>query len=179
MFGTALAADTHDAAAHEEGTFSSPEFWVAVAFVLFVAIAGKKIVQGLNKLMDDRTALIKRTLGEAEALRAEAQRARAEAEKALTESASLAEGIIAQAKKEAEYLTRNAAEQRQASIARREQQATDRIAQAEAAATKEVRDLAVDVAMAASRALLREQVAGNKAQALVDDAIAELPRRLH
>ncbi|MBS0520152.1 MAG: F0F1 ATP synthase subunit B [Proteobacteria bacterium] len=179
MFGTAFAADTHGAAGHEEGLLSSPEFWVAIAFLLFVAVAGKKIVQGLSKLMDDRTALIKRTLGEAEALRAEAQRERDEAEKALKESASLAEGIIAQAKKEAEYLTRMAAEQRQASIARREQQAADRIAQAEAAATKEVRDLAVDVAMAASRALLREQVAGGKAQALVDEAIAELPRRLH
>jgi len=180
MFGTAFAADTSEAAAaHGEGLFGSPEFWVAVAFVLFVAITGKKIVQGLTKMLDDRTALIARTLGEAEALRAEAQKARADAEKALADSASLAEGIVAQARKEAEYLARAAAEQRQASIVRREQQAADRIAQAEVAATKEVRDMAVDVAMAATRALLREQVGAGKTQALVDEAIAELPKRLH
>ena len=61
----------------------------------------------------------------------------------------------------------------------REQQAVDRIAQAEAAAAKQVRDTAVDVALAATRALLREQVGTGKAGELVDQAIAELPRRLH
>lgn len=180
MFGSAWAADTHEAAAHHSGgLFGDPEFWVAVAFVLFCLITGKKIVQGLNKLLDDRTALITRTLGEAEALRAEAEKARADAEKALAESATLAQGIIAQAKAEAEYLTKTAAEQREASIARREQQAKDRIAQIEAAASKEVRDMAVDVAISATRALLRDQVGSGDAKGLVDQAIAELPKRLH
>lgn len=177
MFGTAWAAD--EAAHHSGGLFSEPEFWVAIAFVLFCIVTGKKIVQGLNKLLDDRTALIRRTLGEAESLRAEAQKARADAEKALADSAKLAEGIIAQAKAEAEYLAKHAAEQREALIARREQQAKDRIAQIEAAASKEVRDMAVDVAMSATRALLRERVGNGDAAGLVDQAIAELPRRLH
>jgi F-type H+-transporting ATPase subunit b len=173
FFSTAAwAADTHAAAGHhEERLLSSPEFWVAVSFVLFVAIAGKKIFQGLTKMLDDRSALIARTLGEAEALRAEAQKARAEAEKALADSAVL---------KEAEYLTRAAAEQREASIVRREQLAAERIVQAEKAATRQVRDMAVDVAMAATRAVLREQVGDEgKAKALLDGAIAELPKRLH
>ena len=61
----------------------------------------------------------------------------------------------------------------------REQQALDRIAQSEAAATKQVRDTAVDVALSATRALLREQVGAGRTQALVDEAIGELPRRLH
>jgi F-type H+-transporting ATPase subunit b len=67
----------------------------------------------------------------------------------------------------------------EASIVRREQQARDRIAQAETAASKQIRDAAVDVALSATRSLLREQAAGPNAQALVDQAIAELPRRLH
>jgi len=182
FFATAWAADTHEAAApHEEGLLGNPEFWVAVAFVLFVAIAGKKIFQGLTKMLDDRTALIARTLSEAETLRAEAQKARADAEKALVESAGLAQGILEQAKKEAEYLTKVAAEQREASIARREQQALDRIAQAESQASQEVREIAVDVAMTAARTLLREQVGTDNAntKTLVDEAIAELPKRLH
>jgi F-type H+-transporting ATPase subunit b len=182
FFSTAAwAADTHAAAGHhEERLLSSPEFWVAVSFVLFVAIAGKKIFQGLTKMLDDRSALIARTLGEAEALRAEAQKARAEAEKALADSAVLAADMLVQAKKEAEYLTRAAAEQREASIVRREQLAAERIVQAEKAATRQVRDMAVDVAMAATRAVLREQVGDEgKAKALLDGAIAELPKRLH
>jgi F-type H+-transporting ATPase subunit b len=61
----------------------------------------------------------------------------------------------------------------------REQQALDRIAQSETAATKHVRDTAVDVALSATRALLREQVGSGRSEALVNEAITELPRRLH
>ena len=67
----------------------------------------------------------------------------------------------------------------QNAIALREQQALDRIAQSEAAASKQVRDTAVDVALGATRALLREQVGSGKSQDLVDQAITDLPRRLH
>ena len=42
--------------------FMTPEFWVAVAFFLFLAIAGKTLAKGLTKLLDDRTALIAPTL---------------------------------------------------------------------------------------------------------------------
>ena len=64
-------------------------------------------------------------------------------------------------------------------VALREQQALDRIAQSEAAAAKQVRDTAVDIALTATRTLLREQVGSGRAEALVNDAIAEIPKRLH
>jgi len=60
-----------------------------------------------------------------------------------------------------------------------EQQALDRIAQSEAAAAKQVRDTAIDVALGATRALLREQVGTGRTAALIDESIAELPRRQH
>ena len=176
MIGTAWAADAHGGGG---GLFSDPTFWVAVSFVIFLAIAGKQIVKGLTKLLDDRTALIARTLGEAEKLRNEAQKARDEAQKNLADSAKLAQEIVAQAKQEAVRLTQHAAEEREALIARREQQAKGRIAQAEAQASREVRNMAVDVALAATRTLLKEQVGTGRTQAMIDDAIAELPRRLH
>ncbi|TAJ82939.1 F0F1 ATP synthase subunit B [Reyranella sp.] len=174
MISTAWAAD-----AHGGGFFSDPNLWVAVAFIIFLVLTGKMMIKGITKMLDDRTALIRRTLSEAEKLRAEAQKARDEAQKNLAESATLAEGIVAQAKAEAERLTQHAAEEREALIARREQQARDRIAQAEAQATREVRNLAVDVALTATRTLLREQVGSAKGTALIEEAIADLPRRLH
>ena len=175
MIGTAWAADAHGGG----GMFSDPTFWVAVSFVLFLAIAGKTIMKGLTKLLDDRTALIARTLGEAEKLRNEAQKARDEAQKNLADSAQLARDIVTQAKQEAVRLAEHAAEEREALISRREQQAKDRIAQAEAQASREVRNMAVDVALAATRTLLKEQVGSGRTQAMLDEAIAELPRRLH
>lgn len=76
-------------------------------------------------------------------------------------------------------MQRHAAQSLEAAIALRQQQALDRIAQSEAAAAKQVRDLAVDLALTATRSLLREQVGKGRAGALIDGAIAELPRRLH
>jgi F-type H+-transporting ATPase subunit b len=65
-----------------------------------------------------------------------------------------------------------------AALKRREQQALDRIAQAEAQALAEVRNLAADLAVAATQKILTEKLDPAKAQSLVSDAIAELPRRL-
>lgn len=174
MISTAWAAD-----ASGQGLLSNPNFWVAVAFVIFLGIAGKTLVKGIVKLLDDRTALIARTLGEAEKLRHEAQKARDEAQKNLVESAQLAKDIVVQARQEAERIAVRAGEEREALIIRREQQARDRITQAEAQATRDVRNMAVDVALAATRSLLKEQVGSGRTQSLIDEAIGELPRRMH
>lgn len=64
-------------------------------------------------------------------------------------------------------------------VEQREQMAMERIAQAEAKAVAEVRGEAVDVALEATRHLLAEKLTGRKADALVDDAIKDLPERLH
>jgi F-type H+-transporting ATPase subunit b len=157
----AWAADGGHDAGHG-GIFSDPTFWAAIA-------------SGLDK----RTEAITKSLAEAERLRADALQAKAEAERTLAQATAEAEGILSQAREEVKRLQARAAANLETAVALREQQAKDRIAQAEAAATKDVRDTAVDVALSATRALLREQVGGGKAQALVDEAIAELPRRLH
>jgi F-type H+-transporting ATPase subunit b len=54
-----------------------------------------------------------------------------------------------------------------------------RIAQAEQQATADVRAAAVDVAIAATELLLKERLDGAKGDALIDQAIKELPAKLH
>jgi F-type H+-transporting ATPase subunit b len=159
--------------------FANPETWVAVAFLLFIALLGKVLWTRLTALLDKRSADIARALGEAERLRMDALRAKTDAKRTLDEAAAEAEGIVAQAREEAQRMQAHAAQNLEAAIALREQQALDRIAQSEAAAAKQVRDTAVDLALAATRMLLREQVAAGKAETLVNEAIAELPKRLH
>lgn len=176
MIGSAWAAD---GAAGSHSVFAEPTFWVAVAFVLFLAIAGKTLWKGITEMLDKRTAAIAKALSDAEQLRTDAMKAKAEAERMLAQAATDSRDIIGQAREEAERMQVRAKADIETSIARREQQARDRIAQAELAASKQIRDAAVDVALSATRSLLREQAAGPNAQALVDQAIAELPRRLH
>jgi F-type H+-transporting ATPase subunit b len=179
MMGTAWAA-TGEAGEHAAGgVFSDPAFWVAIAFILFFVLTGRLLWRTLATALDKRAAAIAKSLSDAEALRVDALKAKSEAESTLARATAEAEGIISQAHAEAERMRTRAMASIEAAVALRQQQALDRISQAEAQATKDVRDSAVDVAVAATRALLRDQVGGGKTQALVDEAIAELPRRMH
>ena len=176
MIGTAWAAG---ADAGQGGLFSDPAFWVAVAFFLFFALAGKVLWKKITELLDKRTAAIAKALADAEQLRADALKAKTEADRTLAQAATEAGAIVQQAREEAARMQAKAAANLETAVALREQQALDRIAQSEAQATKQVRDTAVDVALSATRALLREQVGSGRTQALVDEAIAELPKSLH
>ncbi len=156
-----------------------PEFWIAVALVLLIAVILRPVKRALLGALDSRAARIKLELEEARKLREEAA--------ALVETyrrkqaTALAEGeaIIRQAASEAELTRRRAEAELGESLKRQERQALDRIAQAEAAAVAEVRARAVDLAIAAARKLLAENLDAARKAALVDQAIAELPRRMH
>jgi len=179
--GSAWAADKAAQAAvegHDPGFFGNPETWVAVAFVLFVVLLGKILWTKVTELLDKRSAAIARSLADAERLRSEALAAKVAAEQTLAQATAEAEGILGYAREEVSRMQARAAQSLQNAIALREQQALDRIAQSEAAASKQVRDMAVDTALAATRSLLRDQVGSGPSQD-IDQAIAELPRRLH
>ncbi len=64
-------------------------------------------------------------------------------------------------------------------VKRREQQAIDRINQAEAEATREVRNKAVEIAVSATGRLIADTMSADKANELIDAAIKELPNLLH
>ena len=155
------------------------EIWVAVAFVIFV---GALIYLGVPKLigssLDEKTAQIKSQLDEARRLREEAQAALAEAKRRQREAQREAEDMLRSAREEATALTAQAEANLSAALKRREVQAHERIAQAEAAAVKQLRDQAVDLAIAASARVLGESQTGPAGDALIDSAIKDLPNRL-
>jgi F-type H+-transporting ATPase subunit b len=159
--------------------FSSPEFWVAVAFVIFVGLIVWKGLTPILAALDARAVRIRQQIEEARSLRAEAERALGEANRKVREATRETEGILAQARAEAERLKRQSAENLEATLKRREQNALDKIAQAETRAVDEVRAQAVEVAVAATARLLSEQMDGTRGDKLVEDAIAEVGRKLH
>ncbi len=154
------------------------EFWVLVAFVLFVGFMVWKARKALVGGLDARAERIKAEIDEAQRLREEAQSLLADYQKKQREALGEAEAMVKQAQEESLRLKAKAETELAAALKRREQQALDRIAQAEAQALAEVRNLAADLAVAATRKLLIEKLDPAQAQALVSDAIAELPRRL-
>jgi F-type H+-transporting ATPase subunit b len=119
----------------------------------WVAVAFVIFVVALGKILWSKIAALldKRAADITKAL-TEASRLREEAMKAKAD----AEKTLAQATAEAESIL---------ALAR--------------SAAKQVRDTAIDVALGATRALLREQVGSGRTAALIDESIAELPRRQH
>jgi len=157
----------------------NPEFWVLVAFVIFVVLAARPIGSKINAALDQRAGRIKATLDEAQRLRDEAQKLLADNQRRQRDAVKEAADILAQAKDEAARLKREATSHFEAVAARREKMALEKIAQAEAKAVAEVRAQAVDLAMAATARLLGEAMDDRRSAALVDAAIADLDKKLH
>jgi F-type H+-transporting ATPase subunit b len=155
-----------------------PEFWVLVAAVIFVALVGRKIFRALAGGLDARAARIRNELDEARRLREKAEALVAEYRAKEREAAAEAEAIVAHAKQEAERIAVQSARELEQTLARRQQMAEDRIAQAEAKALAEVRIAAIDIAIAAARDVIAGGMDQRRGGALLDDAILALPQRL-
>lgn len=156
-----------------------PEFWVAIAFVIAVAGVVWKSAPLVTGALDERAARIKTELDEAQRLREDAQRTLADYQRKQRDALKEAEQIMALAKGEAERAAAQAARDLEAALQRRQSLALERIALAEAKARAEVRDTAVDIAIAAVRQMLAEQLDAQRKNKLIDDAIAELPQLLN
>ncbi len=171
----------HEGAAHgAEPFYQSPELWVAVAFLLFVAVLlYVKVPKLIAGALDKRSAAIAAQIDEARRLREEAEALLAQYQRKEREAQAEAQEIVAHAETEAKRVAADAQKALEASIARREQLAVEKIAQAEAAAIKEVRTVAVEVATEAARKVIAANMDAGKSNALVEEAIRELPKHLH
>ena len=160
--------------------FHEAETWVAVAFVLFVALlVYLKVPALLAKMLDERAGKIGRELAEARKLREEAQALLTEYQKKRAEAEKDAANIVAQAKVEAEAYSVETRKKLAETIERRTKQAAQKIAQAEAAAIKEVRTTATEAAIAAASKLVGEAVQGAKGTKLIDESITAVKSRLN
>ncbi len=157
----------------------SPTFWVAVAFVILMALILKPVTKAVLTALDARQERIRSELDEAQRLREEAQKLLAEYKRKQRDAVKEAEDLLANAKTEAKRLSQQAQAELEAVLQRREQGALDKIAQAETQALQDVRDQAVDMAISATRTLLSDNMDAAKSGDLVDQAIKELGSKLH
>jgi F-type H+-transporting ATPase subunit b len=156
------------------------EFWVAVAFVAFLAIlVYYKVPKLIAKALDDRADAIRKELDEARRLREEAQTLLADYQKRHRNVGQEAEAIVDQARRETEAFAHETRASLKDALERRTRLAEDKIARAEAQAVDEVRASAIDVAVAAAERILREKMAGSGGAALIDQSIRDLKGRLN
>ena len=154
-------------------------FWVAMAFVGFIGvIIYYKLPGTIAGKLVERADNIRKVLDEARALREEAQSLLASYQRKQRDAVSEANEIIDHANQEAERLTAETDVQLAETLERRTQLAVDKIAQAEAEAVNEVRDVSVDVAVAAATNVIRDQMDDARANDQIEKSVTELRARL-
>ena len=157
-----------------------PEFWVAVAFVIFIGVLIYVGVHTkLTDALDTRAARIKAELDEARRLKEEAQKLLAEYQRRHQEADREAEAIIAGARAEAERVAAEGKAKMEDFIARRTKMADTKIAQAEAQALADVRAAAAEAAVAAAERILSESVKGKVAENLLSEGIRDVKAKLN
>ena len=159
--------------------FGDPEVYVLLAVAIFLVVVWKPIRRTVVGALDSRAERIRQELDTARNLRDEAQQALAAYQRQLQEGAAEAQSIITHAKAQAEQIAAQSLRNLESALSRRQQLAQERIAQEEAKAIAEIRAIAVDVAIAASRQAIAASLDERGGAALIDDAIAALPRQLH
>jgi F-type H+-transporting ATPase subunit b len=156
------------------------EFWVAVAFVIFVAGMGYLGVHRMiAKSLDDRAARIKDELDEARKLRDEAAALLADYQRKRQQAETEAQDIITGAKAEAERMAIEAKVKIEEFVARRTKMAETKIAQAEAQAAADVRAAAAEAAVAAAERILTAEAKGPLAGELIAKGIEDVRKKMN
>jgi F-type H+-transporting ATPase subunit b len=158
----------------------SPDFWVAVSFVIFIGVL---IYFGAHRMIidaiDGRRDRIKAELDEARRLKDEAAALLAEYRRKQQEAEREAAAIIEGARAEADRLGIEAMAKMEEFLTRRTKLAETKIAQAEAQALADVRSAAAEAAVAAAEKVLSTTVKGKVADDLLAAGIADIKGKLN
>ena len=175
-----LAATPAMAASGPFFSLRNTDFVVLLGFLVFIGILVYfKVPSRLAGLLDDRATGIRADLAEARELRDEAQALLASYDRKTREAREQADAIVAAAKAEAKESAAQARVDLEASVARRLQSAEDQIGSARDAAIRDVRDRAIQVAIAAAGDVVARQMTGERTDASIDAAIETVAAKLH
>ena len=151
--------------------------WIALAMLVVIAVMiWKGVFRAIGKALDDKIALIRDQLAEAEALRKEAEALKAEYEKKAKGVDKDRKALLERARHEADEIVAKAKTDAEALIERRTRMAEEKIAAEERAAVEQLRAAAADAATKAAARLIAERHDAKTDAQLVDQAIKEIGR---
>lgn len=167
----------HEAEAAAFGFLTAP-MAISIAMIVVIAILiAKKVPGAIAKALDDKIALIRNQLAEAETLRKEAEALKTEYEAKAKSVDKERTALMKRAKHEADQIVAKAKSDAEALIERRTRMAEDKIAAEERQAIEQLRSAAADVATRAARRLISERHDSAADERLVNEAIGEIGRR--
>jgi len=155
-----------------------PGGWVALAMIaVFVLLIWKKVPAAIGKALDDKIAVIRDQLAEAESLRKEAEALKAEYQAKAASADKDREALLERARHEADEIVAKAKTDAEALVERRTRMAEDKIAAEERTAIVQLRASAADAAAKAAARLIAERHGAATDAQLVDRAIKEIAGR--
>ena len=160
---------------------ANAEFWVGVGLLIFLGIVifVAKAPKAINAALDAKSAKIQADLDEAARIREEAQRLLTQLKAERAEAEAQAKDMLAAAQDEARRYEADAKAKLEESLARRQQLAERKIANAEAQATAEVKAAAAELAAKSAEQVLAARLASGAKDPLLDSAIAQIGDRLN
>jgi F-type H+-transporting ATPase subunit b len=160
--------------------FTQPETWVAIAFIILMALfAWLGVHRTVLTALDHRAQRIKAELDDAKRLKDEAAKLLADYQARRASAEREAQEIVTNAKAEAERIAVEAKARMEDFVARRTKTAESKIALAEAQALADVRAAAAEAAVTAASSVLSQSVKGSVADNLLTKGIAEVKAKLN
>ena len=150
--------------------------WVAVGFLIFIALVWRKMTSTVASILDERSAKISDELQEAANLREEALAELKKFQRIHREAAEEAATIISSAKTAATHIRKDAEKKAADALKRQEQQADEKIRAIEASMIAELRERATNIAIATATDLIIDKLDEEKGLALVDAAVEKIKR---
>lgn len=157
---------------------NDPEFWVAIAFVLFVFAVFKPVGKVLVNALDSHSTKIQQDLEKAQILVAEAQEMLLSYQKRQSQIAEEAQKILDNAESEARRITFEASEKLEESLNKKVQIAMQKISTYENSVAQQIRMNSIEMSMNLVRALIKEKFSTDISEELLSGAINEMSRKL-
>ena len=176
-----VASVQHDGgAAHAQpaafGFITAPVAISLAMIVVLAVIVWKKVPAAIGKALDDKIALIRNQLAEAESLRQDAEALKAEYEAKAKSADKDRDALLERARHEADDIVAKAKADAEALVERRTRMAEDKIAAEERAAIDQLRAAAAGAAANAAARLIAERHDAASDERLVTQAIGEIAR---
>ena len=166
----------HEISGHGGAFYENPEFWVAVAFVLVVAVLAKPVARLLNEMLNRRIEAIADRITEAQKLNEDAQKMLAEYEKKYLNAEKEARNILRKSEKEIEFLKEDRLKKLEADMEMKQKEAEQRIKTAQEVAMKEITTLTSEMTIRVLKEVLAKNLDKKAQDRLIEASIKEISK---
>jgi F-type H+-transporting ATPase subunit b len=175
------AAEEASEEIHEEGVpikFKKDlALWSAVTFLIFLFLLGRFAWKPLIAALDEREGRIRSDISAAESARSKAEQMLAEHSKRMAQVHEEVREALAEARRNAEHLKQEIVGVAQKEAQAAKERAVQEISRARDAALKDLFDVMASEVAQATRHVLGRSVNSDDQDRLIDEALAQFPRR--